>query len=288
MSASETDAPNAEQIEYWNEKAGPTWVAMQDVLDGQLARLGTLAMDRADLAAGAAVLDVGCGCGHTTLELGRRVGPRGRVLGIDISAPMLGQARRAAGAAGLAQVRFEQADAQTHRFEPAAFDVLFSRFGVMFFADPAVAFANLRAALRPGGRLAFVCWQGIQDNPWMLVPMTAALQHLPPPPILDPGAPGPFAFADPARVEGILTTAGFGDVALDVLHETLTVGGTTSLDAAVDFVLRLGPTSRALQAADPALRAVVSTAVRDALAPYHTDGGVRMPSGAWLVTARNP
>jgi SAM-dependent methyltransferase len=201
---------------------------------------------------------------------------------------MLGQARRAAGAAGLAQVRFEQADAQTHRFEPAAFDVLFSRFGVMFFADPAVAFANLRAALRPGGRLAFVCWQGIQDNPWMLVPMTAALQHLPPPPILDPGAPGPFAFADPARVEGILTTAGFGDVALDVLHETLTVGGTTSLDAAVDFVLRLGPTSRALQAADPALRAVVSTAVRDALAPYHTDGGVRMPSGAWLVTARNP
>jgi hypothetical protein len=158
----------------------------------------------------------------------------------------------------------------------------------MFFADPAVAFANLRTALRPGGRLAFVCWQGIEDNPWMLVPMVAALQHLPPPPILDPGAPGPFAFADPARVEGILTTAGFGDVTLDALHETLTVGGTGNLDAAVAFVLQLGPTSRALQDADPALRAVVATAVHDALAPYHTDGGVRMTSGAWLVTARNP
>jgi ubiquinone/menaquinone biosynthesis C-methylase UbiE len=111
MSASETDAPNAEQITYWNEKAGPTWVAMQDVLDGQLARLGTLAMDRAGLAAGASVLDIGCGCGHTTLELGRRVGPRGRVLGVDFSGPMLGPARRAARAAGSTHVRFAQADA---------------------------------------------------------------------------------------------------------------------------------------------------------------------------------
>ncbi len=180
MSALEYTGPNAEQIQYWNEQRGRAWVAQQELIEAQLAPLGRHAMDRAAIAAGERVLDVGCGCGQTTLELARRVGPRGSVLGADISSVMLGRARELAGAAGATNVRFEEADAQTHAFPPAGFDVLFSRFGVMFFADPRAAFANLRTALRPGARVAFVCWQALPLNPWMAVPLAAALQHFQP------------------------------------------------------------------------------------------------------------
>src|SRR5262249_6517301 len=146
------------------------------------------------------VLDVGCGTGQTSIELARRAGPGGAVTGIDISAPMLARARARAADAGARTVTFLDADAQTHRFDPASLDVCFSRFGIMFFAAPDAAFANLRSALRPAGRLAFVCWQSMRDNPWMLVPLMAAAAHitLPPPPA--PDAPGPFSFADADRV----------------------------------------------------------------------------------------
>ena len=287
MGAPERDGPNAEQIRYWNEEAGPKWIALHDVIDGQIAPLGRLAMDRAAIAPGERVLDVGCGCGGTTVEIARRVGAESRVAGVDISRPMLEEARRRAAAAGAGHAHFEQADAQVHAFAAASFDVVFSRFGVMFFVDPAAAFANLRRALRPAGRLAFACWQSLQDNPWMLVPLGAALQHLPPPPIPAPDAPGPFSFADPERVRRILAEAGFRDIALEAVHQTLTVGGGGSVDAAADFVLQMGPTARVLQDADPALRDAVAASVRTALAPYHTaQDGVRMPSAAWIVTAR--
>src|SRR5262249_38336345 len=149
------------------------------------------------------VLDVGCGCGDSTVDLARRVAPDGTVVGMDISAVMLERARQTAREQGV-NARFEHADAQTHAFAPASFDVLFSRFGVMFFADPTAAFANLRSALRPGGKLAFVCWQSLAENPWMLVPLGAAFQIIPPPPMPAPDAPGPFAFADQSRVRSIL------------------------------------------------------------------------------------
>ena len=279
------EGPNAEQITYWNQQAGPTWVAVQSVIDEQIRPLGRLAMERAALTPGTAVLDVGCGCGDSTIEIARRVAP-GDVLGVDISAPMLTRAAQQAKAAGVA-ARFELADAQTHAFAPARFDVLFSRFGVMFFADPTAAFANLRRALRPSGRLAFVCWQSMMDNPWMTVPMAAALQHLPPPPIPAPGAPGPFAFADPDHVRRILTGAGFAAVALDPVRMTLTVGGGRSLEETTDFLLRMGPTARALREADdPELTPLVAGAVREALVPYQTADGVRMESASWIVTAR--
>jgi SAM-dependent methyltransferase len=234
------------------------------------------------LTPGTAVLDVGCGCGDTTIEIARRVAP-GDVLGIDISAPMLTRAAQQAQVAGVA-ARFELADAQTYTFEPARFDVLFSRFGVMFFVDPGTAFTNLRAALRPGGRLGFACWQALPDNPWMAVPMMAAAQHvtLPQPPA--PGAPGPFAFADPDRVRAILEGAGFRDVRLADHRTTLTVGGAGPLDRAVDFLLQMGPTAALLRGADDTLRARVAGAVREALAPHHTPEGVRMSAAAWLVT----
>jgi len=291
MTSPAAAAPNAEQDVYWNDQAGPKWVALQDRIDAQIRPLGELIMDRAGLTAGERVLDVGCGCGDTTLALARRVAPGGRVLGLDISIPMLARAgqrladERAAAVAG--QVSFQRADAQTWAFDVGAFDVLFSRFGVMFFDDPRAAFTNLHGALRRGGRLAFVCWQGVADNPWMLVPMAAALQHLPPPPLAEPGAPGPFAFADPEHVRAILGAAGFTAVGLEPVRMTLTVGGGRDLDQSVDFLLQMGPTARALRdAPDPSVVPRVAAAVREVLLPYATPEGVQMDSASWLVTAR--
>jgi SAM-dependent methyltransferase len=283
----EASGPNAEQIRYWNETAGAKWTAFQQVLDEQLGALGRRAMDQTGVASGERAIDVGCGCGDTTIELGRRVGPQGTVMGIDLSAPMLERAATQARAAQLANVRFANADAQTHRFAPGQCDLVFSRFGVMFFADPAAAFTNLYAALRPGGRVAFVCWQSLRENPWLALPLEVAARYitLPPPPT--PGAPGPFSFADAERVRGILAQAGFVEIAFADLRETLTVGGGTSLDRTVEFLLQgVGPTSAALREADPAVRPKVAAAVREALAPFHGGAGVRMGSAAWIVTAR--
>jgi SAM-dependent methyltransferase len=287
MTTIDAAGPNAEQIKYWNEVAGPKWVALQELVDEQIRPLGRLAMDRAALVAGERVLEVGCGCGATTIELARRVAPGGTVTGVDISAPMLEHARAVARREGVA-IEFQLADAQTHAFQPAGVDVIYSRFGIMFFADPAAAFANLHRAVRPGGRLAFVCWQAVSENPWMFVPLGAAMQHLPPPGMMNPDAPGPFAFANPDRVRGILTAAGFVDVALEPVRQTLTIGGGRDVDATVEFLLQMGPAAAALrEAPDPSLKPRVSAAVREALLPYVTQAGVRMDSGSWIVTAHS-
>ncbi len=283
-----TDSPNAEQIRYWNDAAGPRWVTMQAALDAQLAQLGRLAMDRLDLRGGERVLDVGCGCGDSTLELADRVGATGHVRGVDISAPMLARARERAAAAGLGQVELLQADAQEHAFPSATADAVFSRFGVMFFATPEAAFRNLAGALRPGGRLAFVCWQPLPDNHWMMIPLMAVAQHLTLPPPPPPGAPGPFAFGDGERVRRILADAGFTNVALTDHRTTLTVGGSADLDETVEFVLQLGPTATAVRDATPEVRATLVDAVRTALTPYHDAQGVRMDAAAWIVTATRP
>ncbi len=280
------EGPNAQQIQYWNDVAGPRWAKLHDLIDDQIRPLGGLAMDRARVAPGERVLDIGCGCGDSTIELARRVAPSGTVTGLDISAPMLERARQRARAQG-SSARFELADVQAQAFPPASADLLFSRFGVMFFSDPTAAFANLRRALVPGGRLVFVCWQSLPDNPWMFVPLGAALQHMPPPPLPAPDAPGPFSFADPERVRSILTGAGFGAVTLDDTRRTLRVGAGGSLDETVEFLLQMGPTAAALrESSNASLVPLVTTAVREALAPYASDGGVRMESASWIVTAR--
>src|SRR2546430_2577676 len=280
---------NAEQIRYWNEAAGPKWVAFQKVSDAQISPLGEQAMDRAGIAPGERVIDGGCGCGDTTIVLGRRVGPTGRVLGIDVSSPMLERAAETARAAGGANVRFENADAQTHRLSPSAFDVVYSPFGVMFFTDPVAAVPNLRAALRPGGRLAFVCWQALPENPWLFVPLRAAAQHLTLPPPPAPDAPGPFAFADPERVRGILARAGFDEIVLEELRTTLTLGGGATLDEAVRRTTAgVAPVSAILREPDPALRPTAAAAVRAAIAPFHGPAAVRMGSASWIVTALAP
>lgn len=280
------EGPNAQQIEYWNDATGTRWVEMNDVIDAQISPLGEVAM--AGVAAGERVLDIGCGCGQTSLQLAERVGDAGQVVGLDISAVMLARARERAEASGQTNASFRNADAQTEPFA-GDFDVLFSRFGVMFFASPEAAFTNLRSALRPGGRLTCLTWQSLGLNPWMQVPLAAAAKHLPPggpPP--DPTAPGPFAFADAKRVEGILTAAGFEEVAHESLERELLIGGGRSLDETVSFLIQLGPMGTALREADAALRARVVSEIRSALEPYHDGSAVCMPAAAWIVSARSP
>jgi SAM-dependent methyltransferase len=279
----EATGPNAEQIEYWNEKAAPTWVGQNERLDAMLAPFGLAVMERARPAAGERVLDVGCGVGQTSLQLAARVGPTGSVLGVDISTPMLARARERARAEGVSNLRFENADAQTFAFTPSSVDLIFSRFGVMFFAEPAVAFTNLVRALRPGGRLAFVCWQALAQNPWMREPVLALAKHVTLPPPAPPDAPGPFAFADAARVRGILESAGLRGVGHEALTGEILLGNT--VDEALAFSSELGPAARALLEATPAQREAASAAIREMLAKALTPTGIRMGYAAWIVTA---
>jgi SAM-dependent methyltransferase len=279
-------APNADQIQGWNEAQGKTWALLHERLDRQIRPIGHAAMAKAAFRFGERVLDVGCGCGETTLEIAGRVAP-GSVLGADVSAMLLDIARASAKAAGIANASFAQVDAQTQDFEPASFDVLFSRFGVMFFDDPPAAFANLRKALKAGARLAFCCWRTPPENEWMSLPLRAAAHLLPPMPPGDPNAPGPFAFADKARVLGILDRAGFADIAIEPLDMEI---GADSLEDSVTMSLRIGPlgsTLRRLEAPDQ-LKRDVENALRDALAPHLKGGVIRLPAAVWIVSARNP
>lgn len=274
-------SPNAAQIDSWNRTAGVTWVEFHAQLDAQIRPFGVPALARLDVRAGKTLIDIGCGCGDTTLELARRVGPAGGVVGVDISQPMLVVARRRAHAEGLVQARFVEADAQEADLGVAVYDAAYSRFGVMFFSDPVRAFANLRKALKPGAPLGFVCWRGAAENPWMWAPLEAARPHLPPIPPSDPLAPGPVAFADPERVRHILGGAGFTDIGID-RHDGLM--GEQDLEETTELGLRIGPLGAFLRER-PEFREVVRGAVRAAFTEHLVDGIVRIPAATWVVHA---
>lgn len=273
-----------EQREHWNGPGGARWVNEQARLDRVLAPLGALGIERAAPRAGERVIDVGCGCGATALELGQRVGAGGAVLGVDISAPMLARARERA--AEMPWVRFVEADATEYPFGSDA-DLVFSRFGSMFFPQPELAFANLRRALAPGGRLCLLVWRRFEDNEWGRVPMQAALTVLgPQPPPPPPGSPGPFSLADADRVRALLQGAGFHDVAIEPDDRTLEVSNS-GLDEAVSFSLQAGPAARVLLGADPDTIARVGDVVRKALEPHARGQRVALGSAVWVVTARS-
>jgi len=280
----EAPAQNAAQIDYWNAAAGETWARFQDRLDRQLAPLGLAAIDALAPAAGERVVDIGCGCGHSTMQLAARVGPAGAVVGVDISRPMLGIAESRPAPAGAARALFLERDAQTDDLGAGAFDAAYSRFGVMFFSDPAAAFANIRKALKPGGRLAFVCWRPLQDNPWMRAPLDAAQHLLPPPQPFDPAAPGPFAFADPDRVRTILADAGFAGATVEPFDARI---GGSGLEETVQLSMKVGPLGAAVRE-NPRLAGPIAEAVRAALESYVTPRGVSAPSAVWIARARNP
>ena len=277
--------PNAQQAEYWNTQ-GARWVEVGPRIDAQLEPLGLGAIERAVVRAGEHVLDVGCGCGQATLQLAERVGATGTVVGIDISEPMLARARERAVEAGLENVEFHRGDAQTEPFPESRSDLIFSRYGVMFFADPEAAFANLRAALRPGGRLVFVCWQELGKNPWLEQPLDAALAHVPPPEPAPAGSPGPFAFADANRVRGVLENAGFEQIAFESLEQPILVGGGGTVDETASFVLEFGPAARLLEGVGSDVRQRVRESITRVLEAHADVDGVHLGSASWIVTAR--
>ena len=281
MSQTAETAPNAAQIEYWNAGAGETWAQFQEALDRQVEPLGLAAMDRLSPGEGEHVLDIGCGCGQTSLALAARVRPTGSVVGVDISKPMLDVASRRPRSADL-QVTFRNLDAQTGDLGHELFDAAYSRFGVMFFGDPVAAFANIRGSLKPHGRLAFVCWRSPNENPWMQAPLQAAVPLLPPLAPFDPMAPGPFAFADANRVRSILAESGYRSVTIDPFDADL---GGGDLDQTLKLALRIGPLGRALRE-HPEFVGEVTDAVRDLLSKHLTSDGVRMAAAVWIVLAR--
>ena len=256
------------------------WAEVRELLELQLAPLGRRGLEVLAPRPGECVLDIGCGGGETALDLARAVAPNGTVTGVDLSAAVLAYAQRAAGGCG--RVRFVHADAQVFPFEPASFDAAFSRFGVMFFTDPIAAFVNIRRSLGPNGRLACVCWRALEENPLDMVPLGAASPHLPPQPAHDPDAPGPFAFADPDRVRGVLERAGFTEIAITAHDEQV---GSGDLDAMLAVCTRVGALGKILRE-HPELRAAVLPAVRSALAAHDGPHGCRLKAATWIVTAR--
>jgi SAM-dependent methyltransferase len=200
---------------------------------------------------------------------------------------MLGRAGERVREAGLETVALTLSDAATHGFAPGAFDLAFSRFGVMFFDDPDGAFGNIRTALAPGGRLTFVCWAPPRDNPWMTVPLVAAQPHLPPQPESDPLAPGPFAFADPDRVRGILSRAGYTGIAITRHNASVRFCGPGEIAQAAAFAASIGPVSRALAEAEPAARVAAEQAILAEFRRLENRDGLALAASVWVVSARS-
>jgi SAM-dependent methyltransferase len=274
--------PNDEQAERWGGAAGRHWIEHEADYDRQLEEYGTALLDAAHLEERSRVLDVGCGTGTTSIAAARHAR---QVLGVDLSPVLIERAR--VRAARHANVAFEVADAQIAAFEPT-FDVVVSRFGLMFFADPRAAFANLRRALVPGGRLATVCWQSLDRNDWMRVPGNALAQVVPLGDLAEPGQPGPFSLSSPDELTNVLGDTGWDDITVDGWTFPVPVGGARSLDDAVEFV-RGGSLGRSVLAGvSPTVERRALGCVRDALAPFVTADGVVLPGAAWLVGATNP
>jgi SAM-dependent methyltransferase len=273
--------PNAAQFEQWNGRVGQKWARLQDKTDLMLNNITDALMPFAAAKPGEHVLDIGCGCGTTTFRLQMAVAPNGSVAGVDISAPML-EVARARSQAMNADIAFIEEDASTHDFQPV-FDLVFSRFGVMFFDDPVAAFKNIRTALSPKGRLAFVCWRAFKENDWAFVPYVAAQPFLPEQPKTDPHAPGPFAFADGDRLKDILAKAGFSNIRTEKLDTTASLGKTAA--EAADECMNIGPVSRAANDLSDAERERARDAIEKVFSKHVTSVGVAPKAACWLVSA---
>jgi ubiquinone/menaquinone biosynthesis C-methylase UbiE len=270
----------AEQATYWKGAGGTMWLGAYDRIQRGIAGFSEIALRAANAQPGERALDVGCGTGGTTAELARAVGAGGHVLGVDISEPLVGAAR----AQGLANATFEVGDAASWPFEARSFDLVFSRFGVMFFADPVAAFRNIRRALKPAGRLVFICWRTPPENPWAAVPMRAALPFLPPIERPGPEDPGQYSFGDRARVERILGQAGFGGLSLEPVDLMLDQG--RDIPSVMENIGDFGPLARAFKDVAPAQVARAKEAIAEALRPHATPQGVKLAGACWLVRAQ--
>jgi SAM-dependent methyltransferase len=258
-------------------------VARQKHTDITLAPVTEALLAFAAPRPGERVLDIGCGCGATTLEFARAVGPAGRVAALDISRPMLAEGKARAEAAGIANIDWQHADAATAALD--RFDLLTSAFGLMFFGDPLAAFAHMRRAANPGARMAFVCFRPLAENPWMEVPMNAVSRHLPPRPKPTPNAPGMFAFADPVRVSEVLTTTGWAPPRLDKLDLDLDIAAGRGLEEAVAQSSQIGVVNSWLRGQPSEAVAAAIASIREALTAHLDGASVRLPGAMWLVSS---
>jgi SAM-dependent methyltransferase len=277
----DAEQSNADQLAFWNGPGGETWVARRAHTDAILRPVTEALLARAAPRAGERVLDVGCGCGTSTLDFARAVGPTGSVLALDISGPMLAEAAARARAAGITNITWRQADAATSAV--GDYDLLTSNLGLMFFGDPVAALTRLRGGARRGARMVFVCWRPLAENPWIDVPMRAVARHLPPRPAGEPGAPGMFAFADPQRVVGLLAAAGWEPTQVEQLDCELDIAAGQGLDAAVAQATRIGAVSSWLRGQPAELVESAVASVRSALEPHAEGASVRLPGAAWIV-----
>ena len=278
-----THPPDDEQTRLWNGPAGRAWVEAQEVLDPMFKPFEDLLVEAVSAESGGRVLDVGCGTGSTLLAVARRLGAKGRCLGIDISEPMIAAARARAEREGT-PASFLRANAQLHAFEPASFDLILSRFGVMFFDDSVRAFANLRRAARPAAELRFVAWRSAAENPFMTTAERAAAPLLPNLPTRRPEAPGQFAFADRRRLSSILEESGWAEIDI----RPIDVACTLPEKELVRYLSQLGPVGLRLQEADDRTRTQVIETVRAAFEPYVHGAEVRFTAACWGVSARAP
>ena len=278
---------NSEQIAEWNGALGQRWVAMQPEIDRIVVPFGDSALKIAAPQPGERVIDIGCGCGDTSLDIARIVGKAGAVLGIDVSTPMLEVARSRAALADCPHLVFREGDASEAEL-PANTDLLFSRFGVMFFSQPTQALSHLRGSLRAGGRCVFVCWRAPRDNAWAMVPLSAARAAMGVTPApADPNAPGPFAFADEQRLRAILSGAGFDAVDVQRFDAALSLGATPR--SAAEAAVQIGAVSRFVREVGVEHLPIIVEAVERALGPLAApDGHVSLNGSTWIVSVTNP
>jgi SAM-dependent methyltransferase len=280
-------ADNSEQIAEWNGALGQRWVAMGREIDRIVVPFGDAALKVAAPQPGERVIDIGCGCGDTSIEIARIVGEAGTVLGVDVSQPMLEVARSHAALANCAHLAFQDGDA-SEAWLPANTDLLFSRFGVMFFSQPSQAFSHLRKSLRTGGRCVFVCWRAPRYNAWAMTPLSAARTAMGVTPTpADPDAPGPFAFADDKRLRTVLSDAGFGAIDMQRFDAVLSLGATPR--SAAEGAVQIGPVSRFVREVGVEHLPIILDAVERTLAPLAApDGHVSLNGSTWIVSATNP
>jgi SAM-dependent methyltransferase len=286
MSDQQINSPNAREVQYWNSPHTRVWADEYQAIDRLLADSTRVALDHAAPKVGERVIDIGCGSGTTVLELAARVGPSGYVLGADVSKPSVEKARERVAAAGVHQAEIMRCDVSNHIFPVNSFDLVFSRFGVMFFADPVATFVNIRKATKPDGRLVLAAFRSLQENKWVTA-IVGAVRHLLPP-ITPPGPeePGQFSWGDAARVHRILETAGFQDVSLTPHDPPMPLAGRRGAAEAASFMSRIGPVVRAMSDAPEEQRKKVRAALEAFFQDHERAQGIVFQGAIWIVSAR--
>ena len=277
---------NKNQKDFWSGKGGDIWVERQNAMDTMLSPLGEAALNKLNFNEKENVLDIGCGCGHTTLNIAKRIGPSGKVTGLDISEPMLKRAKESAVEMSITNTSFKCVDVQTVDLGDQIYSAAFSRFGVMFFEDSIAAFKNINKSLISGGYLSFVCWQSPAVNPWqsLFIQEVKKFLDLPSPP---PRSPGPFAFMESEYVSSILEESKFQDITIEGHEAEVNMFSGRSLSDSVKDYISINPvvTQMLKESSENQIAEIVNSGI-EAFSPYYSEKGLIFPSATWLVTAR--